>query len=108
MAAPRKAAIIPRSDGDSSRAFKGVSTDAEVARESDETRQLELARSDDLLVAQVPGQDLPDRLAGDAFGDRGPARDLVGLVRLHRLAAHPHEIGRAHVCTPVTSASRMP
>src|SRR5262245_65865105 len=83
MATPRKGAIIPRSSGDSAR----FSSRAEVPARSDQARELEPSGAHDLLVAKVAGNDLPHGFALDAFGDRRPARDLVGLVRLDRAPA---------------------
>ena len=42
--------------------------------------------------------------------DQQALRDAIAATgyTVTAVAAHPHEIGRAHVRTPVTSSSRMP
>src|SRR5713101_9942377 len=63
-----------------------------VAFHADQARHVELARCYGFLAAQVPGEQIPHRLAfvANAFGHRSPARDLVGLARLDRSLADAH------------------
>src|ERR1044072_9460874 len=66
-----------------------ISSQAAVAFYADQERQLELTRPHDLLLAQVPGEHIPRRLAfvANALGHGRPSRDLVGLARLDRTPA---------------------
>src|SRR6266513_3312708 len=88
--------IIPYEKSDSPVAESGrpvkVSSQAAVAFYADQARHVELARPHDLLLAQVPGEQIPHRLAlvVNALGHRRPARDLVGLARLARTLADAH------------------
>src|SRR5882724_7911935 len=74
------------------RAPRRFSSDAAVAFHTDQPRRIEPARPHDLLLAQVPGEQIPDRLAWVAkvLGHGRPARDLVGLARLDRPLADAH------------------
>src|ERR1044072_6798000 len=68
------------------------SSQAAVAFYADQARQLEFARPHDLLLAQVPGQHPPPRLALSATppAHAPPARAFVGLARLDRTLAEAH------------------
>src|SRR6267378_4350323 len=70
----------------------GVSSQAAVAFHADQARHVEPARPHDLLLAQVPGEQIPHRLAcvAKVLGHGRPARDLVGLARLDRALADAH------------------
>src|SRR5216683_3066797 len=61
-----------------------------VAFHADQARHVELARPYGFLAAQVPGEQIPYRLAACALGDGRPACDLVGLARLDRTLADAH------------------
>src|SRR5256885_15822995 len=92
---PRDASgrIIPCAlDPEESGGSGEFSSQAAVAFHADQARQLEFARLHDLLLAQVPGEQIPRRLAfvANAFGHGRPARDLVGLARLERTLADAH------------------
>src|SRR5438034_8449613 len=60
------------------------SSQAAVAFHADEARHVEFARRYGLPVAQVPGEQIPNRLVRTFFGHGGPGRDLVGLTRFDR------------------------
>src|SRR4029079_9335280 len=62
------------------------SGDARIAADIEQAGHVERERRDRLAVGKVAGDQLPDRLPGDALGNGSPARDLVGLVGLHRRA----------------------
>src|SRR5258706_1232326 len=74
------------------RSPRRFSSDAAVAFHADQARRIEPARPHDLLLAQVPGEQIPHRLAcvAKVLGHRRPARDLVGLARLDRTPADTH------------------
>src|SRR5256885_4038082 len=82
--------IIPyeKSDSPAARWWRPgkVSSHAAVAFYADQARHVEPARRHDLLFAQVPDEQIPNRLvrvfAADVLGHGGPARELVGLPGL--------------------------
>src|SRR5258707_4051504 len=79
-----------------------------VAFHADQARQVEFARPHDLLLAQIPGEQIPRRLAfvANAFGHRSPARDLVGLARLDRSLADAQVAdARAHLRAGLAAVS---
>src|SRR5688572_25083291 len=61
-------------------------SNARIALDTDQLREVELRRGDSLLRLEVLANDVPDGLALHAFGHRRPARDLVGLARFDGLA----------------------
>src|SRR5712671_7595203 len=91
-----EARIIPYEKSDSPAAESGrpgkLSSDAAIAFHADQARRIEPARPHDLLLAQVPGEQIPYRLAWVAkvLGHGRPARDPVGLARLDRTLADAH------------------
>src|SRR5260221_12085463 len=61
-----------------------------VAFHADQARQVEFARPHDLLLAQIPGEQIPRPLPflANPLGHRSPARDLLGLPRPDPSLAH--------------------
>src|SRR5258706_3543837 len=84
------------------------SSQAAVALHADQARHVEFARPHDLLLAQIPGEQIPHRLAfvADPFGHRRPARNLVGPARLDRSLADAHVAdARAHLRARLAAVS---
>src|SRR5579885_2966595 len=71
-----------------------LARNARIVRYALERDPVEFPGFRGLFGAQVMGENLRDRLAGLRI-DRGPARDLVGLVGFDRLAVVERHVGDA-------------